>query len=102
MGRVARRHQKAARKDRVAGVAERKLGVQFWLASGGDLTDDVEWAGDDRSDSDVDAVDDAVDAFLLKANPDGAPDGSDDDGPDGDDDLSWAGDGRDQGSDDDT
>jgi hypothetical protein len=95
MGRVARRHQKAARKDRVAGVAERKLGVQFWLASGGDLTDDVEWAGDDRSDSDVDAVDDAVDDFLLKANSDGAPD------PDDDAD-SWAGDGRDQGSDDDT
>ena len=65
---------------------------------GGDLEDDASWAGDDRGASDDD---DAVDAFLLGANPDGAPDPDDvdEDGSDGAD--SWAGDGRDGGSDDD-
>ena len=69
MGRVSRRHQAKRRRWREAGVAERKLDTSFWLASGGDLEDDASWAGDDRGDSDDD---DAVDAFLLGANPDGA------------------------------
>ena len=75
MGRVSRRHQAKRRRWREAGVAERKLDTSFWLASGGDLEDDASWAGDDRGASDDD---DAVDAFLLGANPDGAPDPDDD------------------------
>ena len=98
MGRIARRHQAKRRRWREAGVAERKLDTSFWLASGGDLEDDASWAGDDRGDSDAD---DAVDAFLLGANPDGAPDPDDDSGGSEDDADSWAGDGRDGGSDDD-
>ena len=98
MGRVSRRHQAKRRRWREAGVAERKLDTSFWLASGGDLEDDASWAGDDRGASDDD---DAVDAFLLGANPDGAPDPDDDSGGSEDDADSWAGDGRDQGSDDD-
>ena len=98
MGRIARRHQAKRRRWREAGVAERKLDTSFWLASGGDLEDDASWAGDDRGASDDD---DAVDAFLLGANPDGAPDPDDDSGGSEDDADSWAGDGRDGGSDDD-
>ena len=98
MGRVSRRHQANRRRAREAGVAERKLDTSFWLASGGDLADDASWAGDDRGASDDD---DAVDAFLLGANPDGAPDPDDDSGGSEDDADSWAGDGRDGGSDDD-
>ena len=98
MGRVSRRHQAKRRRWREAGVAERKLDTSFWLASGGDLEDDASWAGDDRGASDDD---DAVDAFLLGANPDGAPDPDDDSGGSEDDADSWAGDGRDGGSDDD-
>ena len=98
MGRVSRRHQAKRRRWREAGVAERKLDTSFWLASGGDLADDASWAGDDRGASDDD---DAVDAFLLGANPDGAPDPDDDSGGSEDDADSWAGDGRNGGSDDD-
>ena len=98
MGRIARRHQAKRRRAREAGVAERRLDTSFWLASGGDLADDASWAGDDRGDSDDD---DAVDAFLLGVNPDGAPDPDDDSGGSEDDADSWAGDGRDGGSDDD-
>ena len=94
MGRVSRRHQAKRRRWREAGVAERKLDTSFWLASGGDLADDASWAVDDRGASDDD---DAVDAFLLGANPDGAPDPDDDDEDGADDADSWAGDGRDGG-----
>ena len=88
MGRVSRRHQAKRRRWREAGVAERKLDTSFWLASGGDLEDDASWAGDDRGDSDAD---DDVDAFLLGANPDGAPDPVVGSGGSEDDADSWAG-----------